>query len=676
MSGSSTVGKSREYTWVSPWAFNVFIILSKSRKSWICLKCTAHQRKSTRALDNTKACTEKRPKSPTASPNPSQSNADRLHVLAPPIAKRLPGYAKEIPNTPDQGNGVLVHEIMAPLLSQPAANIPSSLSTIDNVMTASQTDLGNRVLCYSCKKLLVLSKNIENVAWYALPNFQQKALSSNNNSLQCRIGKSIIPETPEATAHQRRSGDDSGEARIGSTRVPVNGPIDGTPPFQARFSVISSIATAPLPGQRSAANVNPQVRDDDIGVQEHNHSQGRQSLSKPQNRQQEVQEKDIEVENRERPSSIGRVDKQAATGTSDIAVQTDLPEKTSTEMRISMSASEIHTENQATINSRSTDTSEIVVPCIVQGLSADHLAGLAILAAGDVPWTNTQVVDWVADNFPTHRRGDWSWENSVCSSLSSKRFQSVKKPGVKDTAYKFSSAEICAFYKGMSALINIPLSNQAHSVFAITTPPAHSQAQDEDFEHLISRGDLTAQDKPQEDMYELFTANQDSSVQYHAQAVSEQLTPIEDSSAPEIGGFYMPFEKSTLFRATNDVDPAPHVRRERSFHKAFPEYVKPTIDTMSEADINAKIAEIRKRPSRKQVWGSRLAFKRCRGRNIHDETKGKWHPRIPIEMNENEVAIAAAKNAWREALGFPQSPIPMLHQGQLAFRDGTLVSCS
>lgn len=143
---------------------------------------------------------------------------------------------------------------------------------------------------------------------------------------------------------------------------------------------------------------------------------------------------------------------------------------------------------------------------------------------------------------------------------------------------------------------------------------------------------------------------------------------------------FLPFERKSRNRITLGLD----VRVETNFFKAFPEYARPSIESMSQNEVDAKIEEIKKRPSRKATFRKLLASARHFRADVHNELEGRQYskqspdtdqaPPYRPRANRRYVEDSTMKDMEQEDGGLPRDPIPMVHEGQLAFRDGTVVS--
>jgi hypothetical protein len=326
-----------------------------------------------------------------------------------------------------------------------------------------------------------------------------------------------------------------------------------------------------------------------------------------------------------------------------------------------------------------------------------QLAGMALLAA-DGLCSASQVQRWVADNFPGYHRGEGGWEKSLQAKLAGKgEFRAVKRAGDKYRLYAFADAtsrtEIENMFGDHPAVKaakhttkNAP--TQADRVVArevaVTAQLKHLPivAQPElprnvhlDETQITTEADLEV-DKP----FDTAKCIVKSPASVSSTPDTDPFSITDETVSHHIDGVFMPFERADRFRPINRPDP-PNIRRESSFWKAFPELAKPSVDSMSDADIQDKIKEIKSRPSKKAAWGNRLAFARLHRDDVHDErasackSGARCEQRDPRSM---ETQDAGERQSLKNIFDLPRNPIPILHNEQLAFRDGTLVglSCS
>lgn len=309
-----------------------------------------------------------------------------------------------------------------------------------------------------------------------------------------------------------------------------------------------------------------------------------------------------------------------------------------------------------------------------------ELVGMALLASDGRPWSTLQIQNWVADNFPEYRQGPAMGEHSLAAVLSGTNdFQGAKL--VEDgrmRSWTFANASARQHYEELfTEHLRSGTASEQHSSGSLHDHQADTARKASPVVKINHPHPAKAQTAPPAPADPRTIQN----TPLHAEP-SELRETNKVSASREICGIFMPFERAQLFSPTDNSDQGSYIRRETSFLKAFPEYEKPLAETMSETDIEKKIAEIKKRPSRKATWGDRLTFVRSHRRDVHDETAGAWRPRFSIPQKMESVAVGdtdeGAHNKEAKGLGdifeLPDNPLLMLHEGQLAFRDGTLVS--
>ena len=321
-----------------------------------------------------------------------------------------------------------------------------------------------------------------------------------------------------------------------------------------------------------------------------------------------------------------------------------------------------------------------------------QLAGMALLTS-DKPCSAAQVQGWVADNFSGYHKGKGGWERSIHSNLSGKdEFQAVKRAGDRFRMYAFADAASRAQFENMFG------NHPAVKATKYLSKNAPIQAETV----VAHEGNVSAQQDHAQNVAQSVTPDemQLDDVQSSAEAAirveippatpeplilplppsnntpNRGISPINDENVlHDIDGVFMPFERADRFQCVEKADP-PNVRRESSFWKAFPELAQPSVDTMSDVDIENKIKEIKSRPSKKAAWGKRLAFVRLHRKDVHDERAGAPKSMAPLEPRESqniEMQDAGEPQSLKDIFDLPQNPIPILHNEQLAFRDGTLV---
>jgi hypothetical protein len=357
----------------------------------------------------------------------------------------------------------------------------------------------------------------------------------------------------------------------------------------------------------------------------------------------------------------------------------------------------------------------------VQSVSKDgrytirQLAALALLAADGDSCSAPQVQDWVARNFPKYCKGVGGWERSLQANLAGDdAFQARKIPGEKLRQYAFANATSRKQFKTLfrdyvaasdcsveHPSSEMPVGNDAVDVQKSSVSIQNGRTQLPRINEPIPVTD-TLNESPNPTGAEAHVnrtndrlSNLHRSV--HTPSVlivnpppignaiparDAQLATIrEENDSHDFDGVFMPFESVRVFHPGEAPDPR-GIKRETSFFKAFPELAKPAIERMSDVDIEKKVEEIKNRPSRKSKWGLRLALKRGRRRDIHDETDGKWKPPHSSTSHAqdgdgDDRQGIGGKQFLDDIFNLPKNPLLILHNEQLAFRDGTLVgACS
>ncbi|KAF2692183.1 hypothetical protein K458DRAFT_10977 [Lentithecium fluviatile CBS 122367] len=328
-----------------------------------------------------------------------------------------------------------------------------------------------------------------------------------------------------------------------------------------------------------------------------------------------------------------------------------------------------------------------------------QLAGMALLAAGR-PCSALQVQNWVAENFPGYRKGKGAWERSLQASLAGRDdFRAIVSLGDRFRLYYFAHP---ASRKPYEELFSDYTANETASeerptetppVRTVTaiTPEASIAAQSDVLRDVTIEGatGITTTEPPGDkpsngsgnstgpELPILAPPGESTLAASHLTYLGV-LSISEENISHDFDGIFMPFERADMFHPIEDRDP-PGTRREASFSKAFPELARPSIATMSDADIKKKIEEIKSRPSRKAKWGKRLAFARLHRQDVHDETDGAWKPRFPVETRHQNAEdgdddVQDSAENLKDIFDMPKNPILILHNDQLAFRDGTLIN--
>lgn len=143
----------------------------------------------------------------------------------------------------------------------------------------------------------------------------------------------------------------------------------------------------------------------------------------------------------------------------------------------------------------------------------------------------------------------------------------------------------------------------------------------------------------------------------------------KEISSKSIAGVFMPFEDPCRFQH-HSID-LPGTRSDTNFFKLFPHHTKSTIETMSEKEIERVIAEINKRPSKKEQWGVHLKFKK----DIHNENEGAWRSKFPPPLRVDDVHMLGSntEKSLNNLFCLPEAPTIMLYEKNLAFHGGGVV---
>ncbi len=142
---------------------------------------------------------------------------------------------------------------------------------------------------------------------------------------------------------------------------------------------------------------------------------------------------------------------------------------------------------------------------------------------------------------------------------------------------------------------------------------------------------------------------------------------------------FMPFERTVVREPQRlELDNLKHVG---NFYEVLSRDHQSSIETMTDAEKAAKIAEIKGRGSRKTFFGRdhKLAHvRRYQRHDIHDERDGMWKPASgTLGRNKSDYAMKDRDEpeTLREAFGLPENVVPINDgQTELAFRAGALVS--
>ncbi|KAF2127416.1 hypothetical protein P153DRAFT_387959 [Dothidotthia symphoricarpi CBS 119687] len=319
-----------------------------------------------------------------------------------------------------------------------------------------------------------------------------------------------------------------------------------------------------------------------------------------------------------------------------------------------------------------------------------ELTRIALVAANGLPLTTAEIVAWILQTLPHLRKKGEGWEKSISATVSKfDEFTSSNIVGSLKKQYMFRSASLRAQYE------------KEYSRYH--TKPGYPTAQSGSPSATVDHDDVTVQ-PCKEDKKPSRRAVKSAPTQTTRDRIKEKRSQpvvlIARKSAPtkvtaalqkldlaprlsrsmkathpkdnrSDDPQFIPFERSASCQPRHTIGFNHGMKRGTS-----PQYWKSSIETMTQADIDEKIAEIKTRPPRKKFFGPdyRLAHVRRYGRqDVHDEREGMWKH---VLSNRNEVMERDEEN-WtlREVFSLPKNAIPMNDgQSELAFRDGTLVN--
>jgi hypothetical protein len=163
-----------------------------------------------------------------------------------------------------------------------------------------------------------------------------------------------------------------------------------------------------------------------------------------------------------------------------------------------------------------------------------------------------------------------------------------------------------------------------------------------------------------------------------------QRIPSEGHSKLDktVDPYFNPLERSVPPRpSTTHVDLG--IKRVSNYQDIFDDNQHRSVETLTEEEIEQKVAQIKSRPSRKSHFGKdqKLAHKRRHNlADIHDESDGAWKPLAPkgdehgTGKGENVPIEGKDARTLKEVFDLPTNAIPMNNgDSELSFRDGTLV---
>ncbi|USP76643.1 hypothetical protein yc1106_03917 [Curvularia clavata] len=315
-----------------------------------------------------------------------------------------------------------------------------------------------------------------------------------------------------------------------------------------------------------------------------------------------------------------------------------------------------------------------------------ELARIALVCANGSSMSAPQIIDWLVRRFPYLQQEQGLWEKSLKATLPLKEFRSNKVTGLGDirvvysfanevykTRYEEEYRDYITHYSHEDSQQQISRLDAVESTGDVLETTENIPEQ-----HSRVRAGETVENAPAryaEDTWGNIPKNIAYSQQSAALFIpSPASTSSDDDTAP------CPFKPTRLSLTRSKTEYAAEIKRETSFHKAYPRSIRTSLEMMTAEEKARKVTEIRARPSRKQLIdsGQRLAHvRRYRRQDAHDESEGAWKPQS-VEAKEKPMKGASdcdEPRSLHEVFRLPTNAVPMLHEGnELAFRDGTMVS--
>lgn len=275
-----------------------------------------------------------------------------------------------------------------------------------------------------------------------------------------------------------------------------------------------------------------------------------------------------------------------------------------------------------------------------------EMSGMALCSGNGSPMTVADIREWIIQAFPENFRNHRGWEKNLGPAISAcPHFKKESKAGGGAYYWSFRNAKVKRAYE-----------KQYYDLF----PHLFKRSSPVKQKVLPFRDDIRQGSKENHTEDVVTTTNHDV-VESSDNIVldDDDYFGAEDEQKP----FRLPWDKPWVnFNAEPGM-----VKTE--FSKFFPEFVESSSGQHTSFDAKKKIEEIQKRPSRKETFGKRLVFARAHRKDVHNELDG-----FP-ETSKPQLAQAEETTFW-DSMNLPQNPIPMVYQGQLAFREGVLVSDS
>ncbi|KAF2471609.1 uncharacterized protein BDR25DRAFT_342328 [Lindgomyces ingoldianus] len=332
-----------------------------------------------------------------------------------------------------------------------------------------------------------------------------------------------------------------------------------------------------------------------------------------------------------------------------------------------------------------------------------EMIGMALLAAQGLPLTAKDIGDWIRREFPhkykKYQKGKAVWMTNIGAILSQTGdFRKERKAEWGAYLWNFENARTkqryVAQFPEYSASEDSDLIEEQHSNVSSLRPQTQDRVRGHGpSPHKNSKREAIqiVDDTTPPVFSHVMPGSMDADSQKpkpSQQIRANNSTSLSSRASREAddSDFSLGFEKQRII----NLDLGPDVRLETDFYKAFPEFLWPSIEYMTQVEIEQKIEEIRKRPSRKARFGKPLALARSHRLDVHDEladSRKRFRPAtsaqtLPLPFGKkktqnSDVELQPSEeggDTFKDVFNFPKNPIPIVHDGQLAFRDGTLVN--
>ncbi|KAL6159147.1 hypothetical protein ACJBU6_03236 [Exserohilum turcicum] len=308
-----------------------------------------------------------------------------------------------------------------------------------------------------------------------------------------------------------------------------------------------------------------------------------------------------------------------------------------------------------------------------------ELARIALACANGPSMTAIQITDWLAQKLPYLQKGQGNWEKSLKTTLSFyDEFRGKRAMGSHDGSvlWSFAKAADKARYQNEYRVYLAYFSHQNEEQdkqeqqgktrlrSAIESAPTR-------YAKSTRRNGFTGIPYARDSVTP--PTVQDSSLMVSPVSATSHGSPLRSQAQPR-----------KLSSSRDRVEFASGVKRETSFHDVYPCSTKRPIEIMTSEEKAAKAAQIRARPTRKELFDSnqRLAHvRRYRRQDIHDESDGAWEPEsVGVRKKANRwkgdtlVNDCGRSRSLHEVFNLPANAIPMNNGNELAFRDGTLIN--